>query len=101
VSSMISINLGRGESGEVWQGRFPSTRLRAGFDRALRTVKEYHETVEYVHLNPVRRALVKRAEDWKWSSAREYAGRSGEEQERRCELRIDRVRLPADENTQT
>ena len=38
VSSMISINLGRGEAGELWQGRF--------FDRALRTVKEYMETVE-------------------------------------------------------
>src|SRR5215472_3057016 len=83
VSSMISINLGRGESGEFWQGRF--------FDGALRTVKKYHETVEYIHLNPVRRGLVRRAEDWKWSSTREYAGISGEEQERRCGLKIDRV----------
>jgi putative transposase len=92
VSAMISINLGREETGELWQGRF--------FDRALRTVKEYHETVEYIHLNPVRRGLVRRAEDWKWSSAREYAGAGSEEQERRCGLKIDRVRLPADENTQ-
>ena len=92
VGSMISINVGRGERGELWQGRF--------FDRALRTVKEYHETVEYIHLNPVRRGLAKRAEDWKWSSAHEYAGISAAEQERRCGLRIDRVRLPADENTQ-
>jgi hypothetical protein len=76
----------------LWQGRC--------FDRALRTVKEHHETVEYIHLNPVRRGLVKRAADWKWSSAHEYAGISGEEQERRCGSRIDRVRLPADENTQ-
>jgi hypothetical protein len=30
---MISINLGRGQSGELWQGRF--------FDCALRTAKEY------------------------------------------------------------
>jgi REP element-mobilizing transposase RayT len=90
VSSMIAINHGRGEGGELWQGRF--------FDRALRTVKEYVETVEYIHLNPVRRGLVKRAEDWKWSSVHEYRGMSAEEQERRCGLRIDRVRLPADEN---
>jgi hypothetical protein len=87
---MISINLARRQSGELSQGRF--------FDRALRTVKEYHETVEYINLNPVRRGLVKRAEDWKWSSEREYAGISGEEQERHCGLRIDRLRLPADEN---
>ncbi len=91
VSSMISINLGRQETGELWQGRF--------FDRALRTMKEYHETVEYIHLNPVRGGLVRRAEDWRWSSVHEYAGMSAEEQERRCGLRIDRVRLPADENS--
>jgi hypothetical protein len=42
--------------------------------------------------------LVKRAEEWEWSSVHEYVGMSAEEQERRCGLRIDRVRLPADEN---
>jgi putative transposase len=91
VSSMISINHARGEAGELWQGRF--------FDRALRTVKEYAETVEYIHMNPVRRGLVKSAQDWKWSSVHEYGGISAEEQGRRCGLRIDRARLPADENT--
>jgi len=53
---------------------------------------------EYLHLNPLRRGLVKEPTDWKWSSVHEYAGVSGEEQERRCGLRIDRVRLPADES---
>jgi len=91
VSSTTAINVRRGERGELWQGRF--------FDRALRTVREYNEKVEYIHLNPVRRGLVERAEQWRWSSVHEYAGVSGEEQERRCGLRIDRVRLPADENT--
>ena len=92
VSSMIGINVRRRERGELWQDRF--------FDRALRTVKEYNETVEYIHLNPVRRGLVGDTRDWKWSSVHEYAGVSGEESvSRRCGLRIDRVRLPADENT--
>ena len=91
VSSMISINVARGTGGELWQGRF--------FDRALRTVKEYHEAVEYIHLNPVRRGLVRRAEEWEWSSVHEYGGRGAEEQERRCGLAIDRMRLPADEST--
>ena len=63
VSSMISIKVGRHEAGELWQGRF--------FDRGLRRVKEYHEKVEYIHLNPVRRGLVRRAEDWKGSSVHE------------------------------
>ena len=54
--------------------------------------------MEYLHLNPVRRGLVKRPEEWRGSSVHEYAGVTAEEQERRCGLRIDRVRLPADEN---
>jgi hypothetical protein len=37
----------------LWQPR--------SFDRALRSVKEYYEKVEYIHLNPVRAGLVKRA----------------------------------------
>jgi hypothetical protein len=59
-------------------------------------VKEYAETVEYAHLNPVKRGLVKRPEDWKWSSFPEYARVEAAEQEGRCGLTIDRVRLPAD-----
>ena len=27
------------------------------------------EMIDYIHLNPVRRGLVERAELWKWSSA--------------------------------
>jgi REP element-mobilizing transposase RayT len=88
MSSMIAINHGRQEKGELWQERF--------FDRALRTVKDLGET--YIHLNPVRRHLVKRPEQWKWSSFPEYAGVDASEQHRRCGLTIDRVRLPADEN---
>jgi putative transposase len=30
--------------------------------------------IEYIHLNPVRRGLVRRAVDWKWSSANWYEG---------------------------
>ena len=63
------------------------------FDRALRTVREYHEKVEYNHLNPARRRVVQTPEDWKWRSVHEYAGVSGEDQEPRCGLRIDRVRF--------
>jgi hypothetical protein len=54
--------------------------------------------VNYIHWNPVRRTLVKRPEDWKWSSVHEYAALSAEEQERRCGLRIDRISLPVDQN---
>jgi hypothetical protein len=42
-------------------------------------VKEYNETVEYIHLNPQRRGLVGDTRDWKWSSVHEYARVSGQE----------------------
>ena len=62
-------------------------------------VKDYWEKVEYIHLNPVRRGLVAKPEDWTWSSAAEYSGASPEEQRRRCGLVIDRARLPAEGKT--
>ena len=83
-----AVNQRRGTDGELWQPRF--------FDRALRTVKEYIEKVEYIHLNPVRAGLVSRPEDWRWSSYNEYAGMSAEEQNERCGLIVDRVRMPSD-----
>jgi hypothetical protein len=46
-----------------------------------------------------RRGLVKNAEDWKWSSMREFAGVSGDDQQRFCGLRIERVPLPCDVHT--
>ncbi len=99
VASTRQINTRRQESGKLWQGRF--------FDRALRTVKEYHECVEYIHWNPVRRGLVDQPEDWAWSSFHQYAEKRAAELQDNSALRggglqpsaaleIDRVRLPAD-----
>jgi putative transposase len=99
VGSTHRINAGRWESGLLWQPRFPSAGLRACFDRALRTVKEYHEKAEYIHLNPVRAGLVKRAEDWPWSSARDYTGSVSAAVSPHRVLAIDRILLPADERT--
>ena len=65
------------------------------FDRALRTVKEYNEKVQYIHLNPVKAGLASRPEEWRWSSYNEYAGMSAEEQKKRCGLIVDRVRIPS------
>jgi putative transposase len=41
-----------------------------GFDRNLHKPQAIEASIEYIHLNPVRRKLCKRAVDWKWSSAR-------------------------------
>ncbi len=98
-SSTGAINRRREAEGELWQARFPSASLRAGFDRALRTVKEYNEEVEYIHMNPVRASLVSRPQDWRWSSFYEYAGTTSDKQKQRCGLVIDRVRMPSDPRT--
>jgi len=86
VSSAARINRLNGEKGPVWQGRF--------FDRALRTVKAYRETIEYIHWNPVKAGLARRPEDWPWSSAREYGDGANAS---RTVLAIDLVELPMDE----
>ncbi len=90
------INRSRGEAGVLFQPRFPSTWLRAGFDRALR---EYHETVDYIHLNPVKAGLARRPEDWPWSSVHDYTGTVNRAPATPGGLSVDRVLLPADERT--
>jgi putative transposase len=45
-----------------------------GYDRNIIEAETAWKVVTYFHLNPVRRGLVERPEDWEWSSARWYAG---------------------------
>src|SRR3989304_6235437 len=53
--------------GYLWQGRFASFPMDE---------PNLPAAVRYVELNPVRAGLVRRARDWKWSSARAHlAGR--------------------------
>jgi putative transposase len=47
-----------------------------------------HRVVEYIHNNPYVRGLVTHAEDWRWSSARDWGGESD------VPLSVDRT-LPA------
>lgn len=44
-----------------------------GYDRNLRSVRDVHEKIAYVHNNPVRRGLVDLTLNWKWSSAAAWA----------------------------
>ena len=48
-----------------WQRRY--------YDFNLRTEKKRIEKLKYMHRNPVKRGLVARPEDWRWSSYRAYA----------------------------
>ena len=57
------INRRSGWTGHLWQGRFGSVAM-----------DEAHliHAARYVALNPVRARLVRRAQDWAWSSARAH-----------------------------
>jgi len=62
-----AVNAREGWGGYLWQGRFASF-----------PVDDAHlfACARYIELNPVRAKLVRRARDWKWSSARAHlAGR--------------------------
>jgi putative transposase len=89
VSSTRRINKLRGERGILWQGRF--------FDRALRNVSEYHEKIEYIHLNPVKRGLVAKPEEWNWSSVHDYTGTVRQAEGPGSVLPVDRVLLRSDQ----
>jgi REP element-mobilizing transposase RayT len=74
----------RGNAGPLWQARY--------FDRIMRSRKEWSETVDYIHGNPVKDGLVRRAEDWPWSSWRGWQ-RGG-----RPPIPVDHADLPLSES---
>jgi putative transposase len=45
-----------------------------GYDRNIEEPKTLQAMIDYLHLNPVRRGLVARATDWRWSSAGWFEG---------------------------
>jgi putative transposase len=49
--------------------------MREYWDRYIRNEEHFHAAVSYIHQNPVKAGLVKKAEGWHWSSAREFSGR--------------------------
>jgi putative transposase len=57
------VNFREGWRGYLWQGRFGSFPMDGAHALAC---------ARYIELNPVRAALVKKAEDWRWSSARAH-----------------------------
>lgn len=52
-------------AGVFWQKRY--------YDRNIRNEREFTEKLRYIHLNPVKRGLVREPGEWKWSSFRHYA----------------------------
>lgn len=47
--------------------------VREYWDRYIRDERHFHMAVRYIHQNQAKAGLVRMAEDWPWSSAREFA----------------------------
>ncbi len=47
-----------------------------GYDRNVDEPRTFLSMIEYIHNNPVRRGLVTRPEEWKWSSADWFEGKN-------------------------
>jgi REP element-mobilizing transposase RayT len=82
--SALRLHSARGTRGPFWQHQF--------WDRFVRHAKEFRERLDYMHLNPVRRRLVKRPQDWRWSSYNNFA--LDKATVAACPIQIDYVRLP-------
>ncbi len=55
------------DAAPLWQKRY--------YDHNVRSHESFQNKLAYMHHNPVKRELVRRAEDWPWSSFRHYAMR--------------------------
>jgi hypothetical protein len=80
----LRLHARRGTCGPLWQHQF--------WDRFVRHEKEFGERLDYMHLNPVKKGLVKRPEDWRWSSYNNFA--LDKATAAACPIQIDYVRLP-------
>ena len=59
-------NRPKGDADALWERRYD--------DNQIASQTELRRIIEYIHQNPVRAGLVNKAEDYFWSSARNYAG---------------------------
>ena len=60
--------LATGQRGRPYRFWMPG----GGYDRNIVKLDTVRNAVEYIHNNPVRRGLTRVAEEWYWSSAREW-----------------------------
>lgn len=74
-------NIKNGRKGPLWEGRFKRKRVE--------TEEQLLHLTRYVHLNPTSDGLVKKPEDWRFSSYREYLEKPEVLGKVITELRID------------
>jgi hypothetical protein len=54
--------------------------------------RQFHQRLDYMHWNPVRKGLVNKPADWQWSSYNNFAVDAKVVAD--CPIQIDDVRLP-------
>ena len=81
LQRMLDVQPGGRQSHRFWQ-------RGGGYDRNLRSVRDVHEKIAYIHANPVRRGLVEHPRQWPWSSWRAWHEPAD------TPLRVDRDSLP-------
>ncbi|MCX7085542.1 MAG: PDDEXK nuclease domain-containing protein [Methylococcales bacterium] len=59
-----NINRKNKKQQEIWQHR--------GWEHCLRYQQDFQKHIDYIHYNPVKHGLVKRASDWQYSSIHRY-----------------------------
>ena len=64
VFQTAALEDGRGNNFKVWQTGFHPIYIVSD--------KFFWEKLDYIHYNPVRKGLVRRPEQWQYSSARNY-----------------------------
>ncbi len=74
----MTVKRGKRETFRFWQ-------TGHGYDRNIMVDDTLLKKMEYIHNNPVRKRLVEKQTDWKWSSAEWYSG------ERNVPLSIDPI----------
>jgi putative transposase len=65
LKQSVSRRVALGAKEPFWQARY--------YDFNVHTQRKFIEKVRYMHRNPIVRHLVKRPEDWPWSSFIHYA----------------------------
>jgi REP element-mobilizing transposase RayT len=82
--SSFRINRLRQTDGSRWQHQF--------LDRFVRHAREFTERLEYMYMNPVRRGLIEKPEQWRWSSYNNFSLKPSVVAA--CPIQIDYVHLP-------
>ena len=59
--------------GTLWKEEPPAVWQRRFYDFVVWTERKRIEKLRYIQRNPVKRGLVQKPEQWKWSSYRAYA----------------------------